>query len=98
MTTTEELRKVLLDEFSNQLLTGALQVVGDAGNPIRLSQFATAMRELFSYTLQTLAPDVEVTKCVWFKQEPDTQGPTRRQRAKYAMQGGLADDYVAEIG
>jgi hypothetical protein len=29
--------------------------------------------------------------------EPSTTGPTRRQRAKYATQGGLSDEYV-EIG
>jgi hypothetical protein len=56
------------------------------------------MRELFGYTLQTLAPDENFTECEWFEPEPGTKGPTRRQRAKYATQGGLSDDYIAEIG
>lgn len=93
-----ELHKRLLDEFSEKLLTGALQVVPNKDNPIRLSQFAAAMRELFQYTLQTLAPDDEVENCDWFEQEPTTKGPTRSQRAKYAMQGGLSDQYVTAIG
>ncbi|HET7085150.1 MAG TPA: hypothetical protein VFI23_10290 [Rhizomicrobium sp.] len=94
----ENLREKLVDDFSQRLLSGALQVIPDQANPIRLSQFAAAMRELFNYTLHTLAPDGNVTKCVWFKLEPGTASPTRRQRAKYATQGGLSDEYVAEIG
>ena len=94
----DRIRERLVDQFSNQLLTGALQAVRDQSNPIRHSQFASAMRELFSYTLHTLAPDAEVTQCGWYHQEPNTDGPTRRQRAKYATQGGLSDEYVAEIG
>jgi hypothetical protein len=65
---------------------------------IRLNQFAAAMRELFGHTLHALAPDANVTKCEWFKRVPKTNGPTRRQRAKYATQGGLSDDYIDEIG
>jgi hypothetical protein len=56
------------------------------------------MRELFGHTLHALAPDANVTKCEWFKRVPKTNGPTRRQRAKYATQGGLSDDYIDEIG
>jgi hypothetical protein len=98
LNTELELRRRLVDQFSDKLLTGALQVVPNEGNPIRLSQFAAAMRELFSYTLQTLAPDDEVKNCDWFELHPNTKGPTRKQRAKYATQGGLSDKYIAEIG
>ena len=99
MTSLElELRAKLIDDFSAQVLTGALAVLDDPSNPIRLNQFAAAMRELFGHTLQTLAPDGNVTKCEWFEPHPGTKGPTRRQRAKYATQGGLSDDYIAEIG
>jgi hypothetical protein len=73
-------------------------VLDDPNNPIRLNQFAAAMRELFGHTLHALAPDGNVTKCDWFEPQPGTKGPTRRQRAKYATQGGLSDDYIAEIG
>jgi hypothetical protein len=93
-----ELRSKLIDDFSAQVLTGALSVVAVPSNPIRLNQFAAAMRELFGYTLHALAPDTAVAKCEWFRPEPRTNGPTRRQRAKYATQGGLSDDYIEEIG
>jgi Predicted pPIWI-associating nuclease len=93
-----ELRAKLIDDFSAQVLTGALAVLDVPSNPIRLNQFAAAMRELFGHTLHALAPDGNVTKCEWFEPEPRTKGPTRRQRAKYATQGGLSDDYIVEIG
>jgi hypothetical protein len=75
-----------------------IQIEAVPNNPIRLNQFAAAMRELFGHTLHALAPDANVTKCEWFKRGPKTNGPTRRQRAKYATQGGLSDDYIDEIG
>ena len=93
-----EVRSKLIDDFSAQVLTGALAVVTDPSNPIRLNLFAAAMRELFGHTLHVLAPDANVTKCKWYKPEPRTNGPTRRQRAKYATQGGLPDDYIDQIG
>lgn len=93
-----ELRAKLIDDFSAQVLTGALAVLDAPSNPIRLNQFAAAMRELFGHTLHALAPDENVTKCEWFEHQAGTKGPTRRQRAKYATQGGLSDDYIAEIG
>lgn len=93
-----ELRSKLIDDFSAQVLIGALRVVADQKNPIRLNLFAAAIRELFGHTLHTLAPHANVTKCEWFKPDPQTNGPTRRQRAKYATQGGLSDDYIEEIG
>jgi hypothetical protein len=93
-----ELRAKLIDDFSVQVLTGALAVLDAPSNPIRLNQCAAAMRELFGHTLHALAPDENVTKCEWFEPQPGTKGPTRRQRAKYATQGGLSDDYIAQIG
>ena len=94
----EQLRSKLLDKFSQDVLTGALLVVGDGKNPIRISQFSSAVRELFNYSLHFLAPDEQVTKCDWFVLEANTKTPTRRQRAKYATQGGLSDEYIEGIG
>ena len=94
----EELFAVQVDDFSRQVLTGALRVASDENNPIRINLFAAAIRELFGYTLQLLAPDAQVVNCSWYVQEPNTQGPTRRQRAKYATQGGLSDALITEAG
>ena len=86
------------DDFSRQVLAGALRVARDKDNPIRINLFAAAIRELFGYTLQMLAPDANVVKCSWYVQEQNTQGPTRRQRAKYATQGGLSDAFITKAG
>ena len=96
LTLEEQLAKLPLDDFSKQLVQGALRVVADAENQIRLHLFAAAIRELYSYTLDRLAPDAEVQACKWFKKEGDRT--TRRQRAKYATQGGLPDHLIEEAG
>jgi predicted pPIWI-associating nuclease len=92
------IRAKLDDDFCQTVLTGALRVVSDDKNPIRLNLFAAAVRELFGHLLHARAPDANVTACSWFKQEENTEGPTRRQRAKYATQGGLSDEAVEELG
>ena len=94
----ETLSESLIDDFSRQVLASALQVARDEHNPIRLNLFAAAVRELFGYTLDTLAPDTNVKNCSWYRQESKTKKPTRRQRAKYVTQGGLSDSFVAEVG
>lgn len=94
----EHLEQALPDGFSRDLLDGALRVLADQGNPMRAHLFAAALRELFTYLLHNAAPDDEVRACAWFQQAPDTPGVTRRQRAIYASQGGLSDEYVANLG
>ena len=36
------------------------------------------------------------TACVWYAPEPNTHGPTRRQRASYICRAGLGDAFVAD--
>lgn len=94
----QHLEQELPDGFSRDLLDGALRVLADQGNPMRAHLFAGGLRELFTYLLHNAAPDEEVRACDWFRQAPDTPGVTRRQRAVYASQGGLSDEYVANLG
>ncbi len=93
-----DLRDLMPDEFSRDLLSGSLRVAGDAENPVRMHLFAAGVRELFGHILHTLAPDDEVRKCSWFVQAKDTPTVTRRQRATYATQGGFPDAYIASLG
>lgn len=87
-----------LDHFEQLLAVGALRVISDDGNPIRGNLFASACRELLSHLLHRLGPDDEVQACSWFKQAPDTTGPTRAQRARFAAQGGLPDKLIEDEG
>jgi hypothetical protein len=93
-----KLSKLPLDDFSKLVVQGALRVVADAENPIRLNLSAAAIRELYSHTLHRLAPNAEVQACKWFKFEKGQDKPTRKQRAKYATQGGLPDHLIEEAG
>lgn len=86
----------LVDDFARNLFVGAQRVLADHENPVRLHMFASTVRELFSYTLHSLAPDEEVKACTWFERDPNTDKLTRRQRLMYAIQGGLDPDFVSD--
>lgn len=83
------------DEFIAKVLEGAFDV-GSGKNPIRGNLCAAALRELVGHILHAMAPDEKVIKCLWYTKQPDTNGPTRRQRATFIMQGGLSFEYVAK--
>lgn len=89
------LEELLPDDFSKTLLAGGLAVLA-SGIPIRAHLFAAALREVVGHLLQSLAPDEDLTQAVWFTKEADR--PTRRQRMKYAIQGGVSDDMADKLG
>ena len=88
----------LPDEFSQKLFAGSLPVLDDKENAVRLHLFAAGFRELFTHILNSYASEEEVRACSWFVQAEDTPTVTRRQRAIYATQGGLADEFVGKLG
>lgn len=53
----------------------------------RLSYRGTAceFRETLRETLDLFAPDDQVTKQTWFKQEPNCHGPTMRQKVRFIL-------------
>jgi hypothetical protein len=77
------------------VLEGAFQV-GESKNPIRGNLCAAAIREVTGHILHALAPDLRVSNCCWYRQEPNTNGPTGQQRAIYIVQGGLSIDFVSK--
>src|SRR5262245_42514005 len=88
-TCASRIKRILPDPFCHKLIDGALRVIEDRENPIRLNLFSAAIRELLTHVLHELAPDAGVRKCTWYKPEPKTTGPTRKQRATYLVRGGL---------
>ncbi len=86
----------LIDYFSRTVLLGALRVVDDDQNPIRGNLFASAIREVLTHMLHELAPDDDVKRCDWFSAETEDERPTRAQRQRYVIQGGLSDRYVTD--
>jgi hypothetical protein len=90
----DRLEPRLVDEFSHLMLAGALRVLGDGPNPVRLHLFAPAVREMMNHTLRRLAPDEQVQSCSWFAPETRDGKPSRRQRASFIIRAGLSDDVV----
>jgi hypothetical protein len=79
------------------VFSAALKSLEQLDNPLRLNNFATALRELSRLILHDLAVDKDVKACCWFVQELNDQGMpviTRAQRIRYAVQAGLPDDFV----
>lgn len=96
----EVIQEQLEGDFEKALFSAALGNLNDCGNPLLFNNFAYAMRELVRHVMARLAPDEEVLACDWYRDETDRPNRiSRRQRVYYAVQGGLADEYVAdEIG
>jgi hypothetical protein len=90
-----EIEKLLSEGFERHLFSAAMKNLEDKNNLLRLNNFAYAMRELTRHVLHRLAPDDNVLKCTWYKNETKTpNGISRKERAYYAVQGGLKDSYV----
>lgn len=89
------LGSTLPDDFSRTLLTSAIETLNST-NALRAHHFATTVRELVTHVLHTLGPDGEVTNASWYRAEAEK--PTRRQRATYAVQGGMSDAVVDSLG
>lgn len=86
-------------DFEKDLLEAALTNLNDAGNKLRLNNFAYAARELTRHYLKRLAPESEVMNAPWFKPN-DPEKPkaiTRDQRIRYAIQGYLSDDFRENV-
>ena len=67
-------------------------------NPLRFNNFAYAVREVVRHVLKRLAADANVVRCAWYTNQTDRNGGiTRRQRAYYAVQGGLSDEFVKDV-
>ncbi len=91
-----ELARLADDDFSQTVLTGAANALSDQHNPLRLNFFSTAMRILLEHTMDRFAPIEQTMRCAWYTQERDNGEPTRAQRIKYAIQGGLTDAFVEQ--
>lgn len=77
-----------LAKIAESLHAGYQQVRKDLSDNTRISWRGTAneLREILRELLEILAPDSAITKANWYKQEPQTNGPTQVQRAKYVLE------------
>lgn len=87
----------ILNDFEKRLAGDCLKKL-DADDDLRFNSFATPFRELIRRFLERVAPDAEVRNCEWFRPE-NKKNPddiSRRQRAFYAIKGGLRDEFIAD--
>jgi hypothetical protein len=92
----QEINSILLDGFEKELLDAAF-INLLTPNPLRLNNFAYALRELTRHLLHRLAPDDDLKVCSWFQpDETSKTGITRKHRIKFSIQGGLSDYYVTK--
>lgn len=84
-----------LAKISESLVAGYQQVHKDLADDTRISWRGTAdeIREVLRELLEFLAPDEQVKRMTWYKQEPNTEGPTQAQRAKYALEQRAAQTH-----
>jgi len=76
-----------LSGISESLAGSYAQVKDDIKDSNRISWAGTAheIRELLATMLRLLAPDESVRNQTWFKQAPNTSGPTQKQRVHYIL-------------
>lgn len=74
-----------------------MRVLDDEVNPARLHLFAVGLRELFHDLLKLNAPDKEVLSSKWCEAET-TKKISKRQRAQFAIQGGILDETLVDLG
>jgi hypothetical protein len=86
-------------DFEERLLRAAFKSLHDLENDLSFNNFAYSIRELSRHILARLSPDKNVNGATWYSSEiPDKpKGVTRAQRIKYAVQGGVTDEFIEDV-
>lgn len=102
----KKIKSILNGKFEVDLFEASLVSLHDKGNKLRLNNFAYSIRELSRHFLNSLSPEDKVKNCEWY--EPEVRGkgekkmesdkPTRRDKIRYAIQGGLSDELLDKLG
>lgn len=93
----EDIKEILESEFEKKLFDAAIQNLNEIENKLRYNNFAYSIRELSRHFLHRLSPDKNVKACDWFEIQTQNEKPTRTQRIKYAIQGGIPDEILKKL-
>jgi hypothetical protein len=85
-------------DFEKRLLKSAFQNLQNTSNELCFNNFAYSMRELCRNILDRLSPEPNILNTSWYENEVQgkTNGVTRAQRIRYAVHGGLLQDFVQD--
>jgi hypothetical protein len=97
-TEIEKIRGLLTTKFENELFDSSIRNLRELDNKLRFNNFAYAIRELSRHILNTLSPEKNIKMCCWYVDETGGCKPTRAQKIKYAIQGGIDDEILDEWG
>ncbi|MFT3981185.1 MAG: hypothetical protein QM687_11990 [Ferruginibacter sp.] len=98
MAGTIDIKRILTSQFETDLFEASLASLNEKANKLRYNNFAYSIRELSRHFLHRLAPELNIKNCSWFKNETTDGKPTRLQRIKYAIQGGITDELLEQWG
>ena len=92
----ERIRRFLKTDFEKELCDSIFKNLEASDNKLRFNNFAYSLRELTRHLLYRLAPNEKVLNCSWYNNEIQGKenGITRAQRIKYAVQGGMDNNFV----
>lgn len=93
-----KIKKILTSQFEVELFEASLASLNDKANKLRYNNFAYSIRELSRHFLYSLSPEISIKKCRWYKVETADDKPTRNQRIKYSIQGGISDEILKKWG
>lgn len=86
-----EFKKYLKGDFEKNLLESAILNL-ENHHSLTFNNFAYAMREILRIVFHRLSPEEEIRRCSWYPSLKDSNDKiTRRQRYKYAIQGGIGE-------
>lgn len=96
MMNVSNIKKILNSQFERELFEASLESLNDHNNKLRYNNFAYSIRELSRHFLYSLSPEENVKQCSWYKTETPNDQPTRVQRIKYAIHGGISEEILNE--
>lgn len=106
----ERLLVCMPNDLCRTIVQGSIRAIGDDNNPIRANLFALGVRETIRIMLDCMAPDKKVRQTPWFQAgvgekqasknaegQKKAEDVTRRDRMRYATQGGLSDKLLSDL-
>jgi hypothetical protein len=94
----EDIKKLLTPGFELDLFDASIASLNDKSNKLRYNNFAYSIRELSRHFLHRLASEENLNNCSWFEIETKDGKPSRAQRIKYSIQGGITDEQLQAWG